>query len=88
MALTRALGNGGWVCGQEVSTAAVKKQLADKIYDLNLKMFLRDNFVHGDMHVRTHTKTAAEMRPVTAAHTAWSQRASPDVWAGRQPAVR
>ena len=43
----------------------MKKQLADKIYDLNLKMFLRDNFVHGDMHVRTHTKTAAEMRPVT-----------------------
>ena len=33
----------------------MKKQLADKIYDLNLKMFLRDNFVHGDMHVRTHT---------------------------------
>ena len=42
-------------CGQEVSTAAVKKQLADKIYDLNLKMFLRDNSVHGDMHVRTRT---------------------------------
>ena len=47
------------MCVQEVSTPQVKKQLADKIYDLNLKMFLRDNFVHGDMHVRTHTKTVA-----------------------------
>jgi predicted unusual protein kinase regulating ubiquinone biosynthesis (AarF/ABC1/UbiB family) len=24
--------------------------LADKLYDLNIKMFLRDNFVHGDLH--------------------------------------
>ena len=39
----------------------MKKQLADKIYDLNLKMFLRDNFVHGDMHVRTKHHTSAAL---------------------------
>ena len=27
-----------------------KKQLARIIFDLNVKMFLRDNYVHGDMH--------------------------------------
>ena len=28
----------------------LKKELAKKIFDINMKMFLRDNFVHGDMH--------------------------------------
>ena len=42
----------------------MKKQLADKIYDLNLKMFLRDNFVHGDMHVSTKHMSAAWIQAV------------------------
>ena len=29
---------------------AKKKQLARVIFDMNVKMFLRDNYVHGDMH--------------------------------------
>lgn len=29
---------------------AERKQLADEIFDINMKMFLRDNFVHGDLH--------------------------------------
>ena len=27
-----------------------KKELANRVFDINMKMFLRDNFVHGDMH--------------------------------------
>jgi predicted unusual protein kinase regulating ubiquinone biosynthesis (AarF/ABC1/UbiB family) len=27
-----------------------KKQLAKILFDMNVKMFLRDNYVHGDMH--------------------------------------
>jgi len=27
-----------------------KKKLAEKIFDINVKMFLRDNLVHGDLH--------------------------------------
>ena len=27
-----------------------KKDLANRVFDINMKMFLRDNFVHGDMH--------------------------------------
>ncbi|TFJ86553.1 hypothetical protein NSK_002210 [Nannochloropsis salina CCMP1776] len=29
---------------------AKKKQLAKVLFDMNVKMFLRDNYVHGDMH--------------------------------------
>ena len=30
--------------------AKKKKQLAEVIFDMNMKMFLRDNFIHGDLH--------------------------------------
>ena len=29
---------------------AARRELADTVFDMNIKMFLRDNFVHGDLH--------------------------------------
>jgi len=31
-------------------TTKYKKQIANSLFDMNMKMFLRDNFVHGDLH--------------------------------------
>eukprot|EP00945_MAST-04E_sp_MAST-4E-sp1_P003107 g3107.t1 len=46
-------GMNGWtVSGKKRNDVnmQLKKELAKKIFDINMKMFLRDNFVHGDMH--------------------------------------
>ena len=44
----------GWVVSGDKAKndpmSSVKKDLAKDIFDINMKMFLRDNFVHGDMH--------------------------------------
>ena len=32
------------------SVMKIKKELATVIFDMNMKMFLRDNFIHGDLH--------------------------------------
>ena len=46
----------------------IREKMAQSIFDMVLKMFLRDNFVHGDMHAGNllYEKTTNEMTVIDA----------------------